>query len=242
MKSQSILLACAGVLITAGGAHAQDVAPLPQPGYSAADPYVPRDSAPVPPAERSAYAWDEPYLASGIGVGLVVGGGVMGFTDRTMRDTMSESLGGLWDARMSLGTHVPIGLDVSYVGTAASAQSFQGVPNGTLIGTTVEGALRFNLLPHMAWNPYFFAGAGWTRYDVSDMRLAQADSGMRNSDDVAEFPLGGGLSFRDISGMTAELRGTFRPTTKSTLVVDPRTGNAADLHTWEASASIGYEF
>src|SRR4029079_11891701 len=78
MKSQSILLACAGVLITAGGAHAQDVAPLPQPGYSAADPYVPRDSAPVPPAERSAYAWDEPYLASGIGVGLVVGGGVMG--------------------------------------------------------------------------------------------------------------------------------------------------------------------
>ncbi len=188
------------------------------------------------------YAWNEPRLSSQIGVGVVVGGGVTGFTDKTMRDSMSSDVGGLWDARLSIGTHVPIGIDVSYLGTAADVTTLAGVPNGTLVGTTVEAALRWNIFPHSILDPYVFAGAGWQRYDVTSMALPVADSGMRASDNVAEFPMGTGIAFRDPSGFTLDLRGTFRATTDSTLLLNQETGNYAKLHTWEASAALGYEF
>jgi hypothetical protein len=191
---------------------------------------------------RYSYAWNDPGLVSGIGVGFTVGGGVTGFTDRTMRDTVSSNVGGLWDARASFGTHIPIGLDVSYLGSAARVNTIAGAANGTLVGTTVEAALRYNILPHNVFNPYLFAGAGWQRYDVTDMRFAQSDTGMKPHDDVAEFPMGVGFGIRDASGFNFDLRGTFRATTDSTLVLDGATGKYADLHAWEASGALGYEF
>jgi hypothetical protein len=54
--------------------------------------------------------------------------------------------------------------------------------------------------------------------------------------------MGAGLSYRDVSGLTVDVRGTFRAAASSDLLIDPRTGNEADLHTWEASAALGYEF
>jgi hypothetical protein len=237
MKSTTVsLLVCGGILVGGGIARAQD--------YRATVPANPNE-APVTTEETPdpySYGWYEPRLPSGIGIGLTVGGGLSGFTDRAMRDTVTSNVGGLWDARLSFGTHVPLGLDVSYLGTAANIQSLTGVSNGTLVGTTVEAALRLNLLPHYSFDPYIFAGAGWQRYDVTSMRLAQADTGMKASDNVAEFPMGAGLSFRDLSGFTVDLRGTFRPTTSSTLLLDQRNETYASLHTWEASAAIGYEF
>jgi hypothetical protein len=190
----------------------------------------------------TSYAWHDPGLASGIGVGFTVGGGVTGFTDRTMRETVSSNVGGLWDARASFGTHTPIGLDVSYLGSAAKVNTIAGAPNGTLVGTTVEAAVRYNILPHAVLNPYLFAGAGWQRYDVTDIRFAQSDTGMKTHDDVAEFPMGAGLGIRDAGGFNFDLRGTFRATTDSTLLLDGATGKYADLHAWEASAALGYEF
>jgi hypothetical protein len=188
------------------------------------------------------YAWREPHLMSGIGVGFNLGGGLTGFTDHAMHNTVTSTVGGLWDARMTVGTHVPIGLDVSYVGTAANINTFEGASNGTLIGSTVEGALRWNILPHYTVNPYIFAGVGWQRYDIHNMKFATSDTGLASTDSMAEFPMGTGMSVRDISGFTFDLRGTFRATQDSTLVLDQSTANFAKLHSWEASGSLGYEF
>jgi hypothetical protein len=206
-----------------------------EPNDSDYNAYEPND-----PAFVYGYGWHEPGLQSDIGVGVALGGGLSGFTDQTMRDTMSNQVGGLWDLRVSVGTHVPIGLDINYIGTAANVEAL-GQDNGTLVGTTVEGALRFNALPHYKFNPYVFAGIGYQRYDLRNDKLATSDSGMKNSDQLVEFPMGTGIAYRDRSGFTADLRGTFRAAAKSDLVVDP-SGNKADLHTWEASGALGYEF
>ncbi|MEO8842001.1 MAG: hypothetical protein ABI591_30235 [Kofleriaceae bacterium] len=263
MKSEiCALLALAGVASADPDpvTRIQPIAPSPVPGPQ---PVAPSPDAPVsdvPPAptetvrdvqslRRSdrdpgpySYAWREPRLASGVGLGLTLGGGITGFTDRTMRNTVSSNVSGLWDLRASIGTHTPIGIDVSYLGTASNVNTLTGAPNGTLIGTTVEAAIRYNILPHNVLDPYIFAGMGWQRYDVQDVRVAQSDSGMKPTDNVAEFPMGAGLSWRDRSGFTGDLRGTFRATTDSTLVLNGTTGNYAALHSWEASAALGYEF
>lgn len=213
-----------------------DPATQPEPTYPQPEVY---EAVPAP----YSYAWMEPTLRSGIGIGFTVGGGVTGFTDKALRDTVSSDVGGLWDFRASIGTHIPLGIDVTYLGTAQNVNTLQtGQANGTLIGTTVEGALRFNMLPHNDLNPYVFGGVGWQRYDVHNMVFAHADTGLAQNDNLVEFPMGAGLSYRDPSGFTVDARGTFRAATASTLVIDPRTGNYADLHSWEASAALGYEF
>ncbi len=192
----------------------------------------------------SAYAWTEPRLQSGIGVGVTVGGGITGFTDKTMRDTVSTDVGGLWDARVSLGTHIPIGLDLSYLGSAANVHSLvNGMSNGTLVGTTTEAALRWNVLPHELVTPYLFGGVGWQRYDLQNPQQSVADAAMRHSDNVLEIPMGAGLALRQTGGFTLDARGTFRAqATSSDLVLDTQTGQYAKLHSWEASANLGYEF
>jgi hypothetical protein len=259
---------CALLVSAAGTAAAQPV-PEPSPSTVQHDPVQPGAPAPIvdlpipdvpptplPPTDDIAaptirttvvpgpysYAWREPGLKSNIGVGVTIGGGLTGFTDRTMRDTVSSNVGGLWDVRASIGTHIPIGLDLTYLGTAANVNTINGQANGTLIGTTTEAALRWNILPHNDLTPYIFGGVGWQHYDVRDMKFAQSDTGMKSSDNVAEFPMGAGLSLRDVSGFTADLRGTFRATTDSTLVLDGATNTYASLFSWEASAAVGYEF
>src|SRR5262252_630776 len=60
---------------------------------------------PAPDQESSrepgfdSYAWSQPRLRSEIGVGLILGGSVSGFTDPAMRDVTKTKVGGLWDVR-----------------------------------------------------------------------------------------------------------------------------------------------
>jgi len=188
------------------------------------------------------YAWRDEALPSKIGVGLILGGGVTGFTNRVMRDS-TASVGGLWDARVSIGTHVPLGFDVSYVGSATTINSLTGTGSGTLVGTTVEGALRWNVLPHAPLTPYLFAGLGWQHYDLTNVSTTFTSSNVAASDNFLEVPMGAGLSLRNMSGFSFDLRGTFRAAaTQSTMVINPTTGQAVDMHSWEASAAMGYEF
>jgi hypothetical protein len=197
---------------------------------------------------RYSYAWSDELMRSRIGVSAIIGGGVVGFTDRTMRDTTS-SVGGLWDFRLTLGSHVPLGLELGYTGTATN---LKGLPaqNGTLIGTTAEAALRYNVLPHFVWTPYVFAGVGWQRYDVTSANVTLSDSGMNDHDNLLEFPMGAGLAYR-MAGFVLDLRGTFRAATDQNLVlkgsvptttIAPTSSDFAPMHTWQASAALGYEF
>ncbi len=79
---------------------------------ASADPTYYETTAP-PDAPVDAYAWNEPRLQTGIGVGFIVGGGVAGFTDQSMRNALTSQVQGLWDARLSIGTHIPLGIDLS---------------------------------------------------------------------------------------------------------------------------------
>ena len=186
------------------------------------------------------YAWFDRRMRSGIGVSAIVGGGVTGFTDKTMRDATS-SVGGLWDLRVTIGSHIPVALDLSYLGSATSIDGLPGGQSATLIGTTAEAALRYNVMPHYMWTPYVFAGAGWQRYDVTQAS-GPLVTGMRDHDDLLEFPLGAGVAYRR-AGFVGDLRGTVRVATEENLLAMPdASGDFAPMHTWEASAALGYEF
>jgi hypothetical protein len=195
------------------------------------------------PADIYSYAWHDSRMSSGIGVSTILGGGVTGFTDKTMRDSVTSDVGGLWGLHVLLGSHTPLGVDVSYVGTAANINSLIGTQRGTLIGTTAEAALRYNILPHFAWNPYAFAGVGWQRYDVTGGTFNLSDTGMNASDNSVVFPMGLGMAYRDPTGLVVDLHGTFRANTNQGLVLQSAGSTSyAPMHTWEASAAIGYEF
>jgi hypothetical protein len=125
-----------------------------------------------------------------------------------------------------------------------------GGRSGTLLGTTFEGAARFNMLPHFAWNPYVFGGVGWQHYDVTRTNVTLSDSGMNDKDTLLEFPLGVGVAYRT-GGFVIDVRGTFRIATDQDLVlknpafpstIAPTTTDFAAMDTWEASAAVGYEF
>lgn len=193
--------------------------------------------------EATSYAWRDPAMKSQYGISVLAGGGVGGFTNEVMRDVMPDSVAGLWNARATFGSHIPIGLDVAYIGTGGSLQSLTGSSSATLVGTTVEGALRWNALPHFAWNPYAFAGVGWQRYDVTGATFSKSDNGINDSDNSVVFPVGAGIAYRDTSGLVVDVHGAFRANTNAGLVLEGAENSSfAPMHSWEASAGIGYEF
>lgn len=195
------------------------------------------------------YTWNDEHLSSGIGVAVMLGGGIAGFTDHTLRDTTSP-VGGLWDLRAAFGTHAPIAVEVGYLGSATRIQSLFGVASAMMIGTTLEGDLRLNLLPHYVIDPYAFVGIGWQRYDIDERDFSLTDTGIGTHDNLVEVPVGGGFSYR-FAGLVADVRGTFRATQGSNLVLEEPavqsqvaagTVRYAPMHSWEASLALGYEF
>lgn len=187
------------------------------------------------------YPYRDGRLMSGIGIGVSLGAGVAGFTDDDTRDAMDEDIAGLWTARLSIGTHIPLGLEISYVGTSVDLDQFRDAETPSLLGTGIEGAVRYNMLPQLTVNPYIFGGIGWQRYDIVDGDLSQAATGIRDEDDLMIFPVGAGLSIRSYEGIMFDIRGTIRIAEDSGLIRDA-TGDNGHLHTWEASGNLGYEF
>jgi hypothetical protein len=194
-------------------------------------------------ADDFSYSWRDSRLQSDIGIGVQLGGGIAGFTGDTARDVVTSDVQGLWGVKATIGSHIPIGIDVAYIGTATDVDSLTGFGNGTLVGTTLEAALRWNMLPHYQLNPYIFAGLGYQRYDVTDANFTLSANGMRDEDNSLVVPMGAGLAWRDPSGLTLDAHGTFRANTNSELLISRvNPGEFANMHTWEASANIGFEF
>jgi hypothetical protein len=228
------IVACSGALAVAAPVRADDAFSDDSfPSWFLEEPSVPNPYR---------YAWSDPRMASRIGIGVTVSGSVTGFTDAAMRDVIQDNVGVGWNVRASLGTHIPLGVELNYFGSVSQLQTFADTYNGMLIGTAFEAVLRYTILPLASGTPYLFAGGGWQIYDVRDSTLTSlADNGMRDSDRVAEFPMGAGAAYRDPSGWVGDVRGTFRLTTDSVLLTEAN-GENAKLYTWEASAAIGYEF
>jgi len=192
-----------------------------------------------PTEDDYAYEWQESHLPSGFGIATVLGGGVSGFTESSVKNVTSN-VEGLWNLRVTLGSHDTFALDFDYVGTAGSID-VPGASSNTLIGTNFNAALRYNLWPALAITPYAFGGAGYQHYHVTGMTLAPS-TGIRDSDTFAVFPLGLGIAYR-VDGFVLDARGTLRLASDSNLIVsNTTTGAFASMHTWEASAGAGYEF
>ena len=212
-----------------------------------ADTFLGEPTDPGYPGESPPSIWRDPTVTSGIGIGVHVGGGVTGFTDSALRATTS-GVGGLWSARGVFGTRTPLAVEAGYVGTVHTIESQLGPQTATLLGTTLEAAVRYNAFPRDPLTPYLFAGMGWQRYSINDSAFKVSDTGIARSDDLLVLPFGGGFAYR-VGAVLADLRGTFRATRDQNLVLEApsdalRTGNGrfAPMHTWDASLNVGYEF
>jgi hypothetical protein len=196
---------------------------------------------------RSETVWRDETVPSGIGIGIQAGGGVLGFVDPSLRAT-TGTVGGMWAFRAAFGTHVPLGLEVGYIGSATPLDTEFGRADALLIGTGVEAALRYNVAPRSAWSPYVFAGLGWQRFTIDDTAFQLSDTGIGHRDDLLVVPVGVGFGYRRGAFVT-DLRGTFRAAQGESLVLeDPAlslatgAGTYAPMHTWDASLNVGYEF
>jgi hypothetical protein len=179
----------------------------------------------------TSYAMSDDRKLAGVGFGLSFGVGVISFVDANTRDSMSGDVGGMWNLRATFGSHIPIGLELSYAVTAT--EMIAAGDAGSYVGQSFDAVLRWNVLPHCTWTPYAFAGVGWQLYDVVSTETARI---VRIHDDVhrVALPLGAGIAYRDRSGLTFDLRGTFR-------AVDDRARTPIGLDSWEAAASIGHD-
>lgn len=193
--------------------------------------------------DGQARTWSDPAMMSGVGVGVIIGGGVTGFTDSAVRAATSP-VGGMWNLRATYGTHVPLAVEGAYLGSATNIQSRLGNTSATLLGTSFEADVRLNVAPHAAVDPYVFAGLGWQRYSIDDTSFRTSDTGINRSDDELVVPMGAGVAYRR-NHIVTDLRGTFRAAESSSLILQhPTSPNSAyaPMHTWQANLAVGYEF
>jgi outer membrane protein OmpA-like peptidoglycan-associated protein len=183
----------------------------------------------------------EPGLASRIGVGVSVGGGVVGFVDEDTRDVTDP--GGSWEARVTVGTRLPVALELAYIGSAQNLEVAGFDEDAILLGNGAEATLRLQI-PISIVTPYVFGGIGWTRYDITRNDDALTAALIPDSDNVGTVPFGLGLALGNLGGFILDLRGTGRATFNDDLLnaAVATTGNSAQLHSWNVTLRLGAEF
>jgi hypothetical protein len=236
--------------------------PAPQPVVVTPPPDEPEPTPVVvtPTPVRVTPVVEEPTYVDRVGVALTVGAGVSSFLDADTRDFTQPGAG--WAARMSIGTRELLGLELGYTGTAQEIDALGLDNDAVLVSNGVDAALRVNLGPEAAMQPFLFGGLGWRHYNVTNADTNT--SSIKDEDDVIEFPVGAGLGFR-AGGLALELRTTFRPAGDSDLMggrdqindpddIDPGDLDPDDiddpndrdsqstLHNWSATLGAGFEF
>lgn len=261
-RTVSVLMAFAGALaLGAPAALAQvdrqpadpDFHPDYEPDYDAPAPPPPAATPPTTTVAVIGVETDEEIELEDdpIGVTVFVGGGISGFTDEALRDATAD-VGGVWEVRAAFGTDESVfGGEVAYVGTAIPLE----IPgeDATLVSSGAEGVLRLNVVPMEAFTAYALGGIGWTRYDVTGADVEVADTGIRDSDNIFQVPVGAGLSYKFDNGVVADGRFTYRASMGEDLVLraDPDLDSTVDLDedagaeamdTWGVTARVGYQF
>jgi outer membrane protein OmpA-like peptidoglycan-associated protein len=208
----------------------------PAPETTIAPPPQPSDQASAEVA-RSAREAQPRRPLSLVGVGMTAGGGVVGFNDKTSRSLADT--GGSWDVRLTLGTRLPLGLDVAYVGSAQSLTATGFSSNAYILGNGAEADLRLQW-PKGMLRPFVFGGVGWTHYSVE--RSTVVGTGLtRRTDDIGTVPLGLGLAVGMPMGVMFEVRLTERLAFDDQLF---RTSGPTDtgMDSWNGTARLGAEF
>jgi hypothetical protein len=185
-------------------------------------------------------AQDEPRVFRPIGPGFTVqaGGGVVGFAAPQMRET--AEIGGYWDARAVVGLGQIFGVEGAYVG-AVHPLAGPGIAEGTtLMGNGAEGNFRINvpLLRREAYIiPFGVVGIGWMHYHL---RGDTDGSFLARTDDIATFPMGGGLTIGH-RHLFLETRIIYRFTEYDDLLQSDGAGRNG-LRQWTFGANFGYLF
>lgn len=187
-------------------------------------------------ADTSEMGPNAPQIFSVYGASLSVGGGVMGFTDDAMRDF--ANVGGGWDARFVLGTRTDVAIEAAYTGGAVSVDALGLDDNAALISSGAEVLARVNFLKK-EWQPYIVAGLGWRHYSI--VNSDQNTSSVQEGEDLGEVPLGAGVSYR-YRGLVVDGRGLLRAAFKDDMIARRGAEEKANLHTWHAQITAGYEF
>lgn len=164
----------------------------------------------------------------------VVGGiGLEGFIDRHLRDAVST--GPAWNVRGSVGNPEEISVEVFYAGSRQP----MSMGADTLVGNGVLGQVRINVFPEAFFEPFFYFGAGWSRFSVKGRT---PDSMFPDHDDVLEMPIGIGLAYRT-GAFVADLRTGFTVITGQDLIRNPDAEGSEEsysMHRFGISAQIGY--
>ena len=164
---------------------------------------------------------------------LVAGVGLEGFIDSHMRDAVSS--GPAWNVRGSIGNPEEVSVELFYAGSRQS----MNMGADTLVGNGVLGQVRINLFPAAFFEPFFYFGAGWSRFSVKGRT---PDSMFPAHDDVLEMPIGIGLAYRT-GAFVADLRTGFTVVTGQDLIPNPDaqgSESSYSMHRFGVSAQIGY--
>jgi hypothetical protein len=210
--------------------------PAPEPMPEPAPAPQPQAYEPAP-APAPTYVEETETWIEGVGLGFSVGGGVDDFASDAMRDF--TSLGGGWNVRATLGTRSYIAFEGSYIGSAQEIEALGLDTDAYLVGNGLQGALRVNFLDDFVVQPFVFGGIAWRHYDITNADINTSD--IEDNDDVAEFPLGVGISGY-IGGFMADLRGEYRWSTSEDLAPDIDDGGFATMDRWGVTGSLGFAY
>jgi hypothetical protein len=213
-----------------------DAMPDPHETLPGQEPVGERPREPEPVEMLQGPASMRPYPAFVWGLEASIGGGVGGFTDADVRAATGDAAG-VWTARVAVRTHRHLGLEVAYTGSAIGVGSQLG-PQGssTLVTTAFDGMARWTFLPAARVAPYAFVGLGYERFDMADQGMALSDAGLTSADNNLVFPAGAGVALR-LGRAVLDVRGTLRAAAGADLVT---VDGASYMHSWAASASVGY--
>jgi peptidoglycan-associated lipoprotein len=216
------------------------IAQLEVPPVTPVEPVSSAAPAAMPPPPPPAPRW-----ASGFGWAIMAGGAYDDFTDSNLRSVTNG--GGAWAARFIGGTNSVVGFEAAYVG-AAREMRMLGVTanNPALVSNGLEGTFRLNAPIRRGaslFEPYGYAGVGFSHFSISNYNAnAQALSSFQSSDDVMNFPIGGGFAYA-YKAFLADVRAGWTGTINNDLLkVAENTNTTATLNHWSVGGQVGFMF
>lgn len=178
-----------------------------------------------------------PSLVERLEPDITVGAGMAGFTGKILRSYFDA--GPAWHVRAGVGEWTAVRFEVVYSGSIQDANAPDRTPGARLVGHGVHAQFRINVLPGMIVEPFFFAGAGYSRYDVTG---GSAGMGVRGHDNTIEVPIGIGAAYR-YKDFYFDVRAAFGALSSAELVPvdDPDSSQkGASMHRFGLRAYIGY--
>jgi hypothetical protein len=166
-----------------------------------------------------------------------VGGGVDGFIGSALRGIVGP--GPSWNVRAAMGSREDVRVELAYYGTSQGFNDPE-MSGARLTGHGVQALLRANVAPSYLTEPFFFAGAGWTRFSVS----GDASGTFRSPDHMLEIPFGFGVA-RQFGRLWIDVRASFSIMTGADLVpveqADGTAGDSESMHRLGLRANIGLQ-